>query len=101
MSGQLNKDPYAEDLVFEFDCQDIFKRHAATLRPFVVRRKKWGPITIMGHAVVGPYRGVLSGIEQLSIIIHDLDGVDVEVGAFRVEEIDGIDEGSPPQNGPS
>jgi len=98
MSEPLANDDYAEDLVLEYDCDEIFQRHAATLRPFVVRRKKWGPLTVLGHDVVGPYRGKLSGLEQYSIVIHEPDGVDIEVGAFRVDEIDGIDEGEAPHN---
>jgi hypothetical protein len=101
MSELPNSEPGELHLEFEYDGKEIFRRYAATLRPFVVRRKVRGPLTVMGHAVKGPIRGKLSGADFYSIVIHEEDGVDVSVGLFRADEIDGIEEGPAPQNGAS
>jgi hypothetical protein len=99
MSEPPNKVPDEVDLEFESDGHEIYERLATTLRPFVVRRKVGGPLTVLGHAVEGPYRGK-SGREYYSIVIHDEEG-DIASGTFRADQVDGIEEGPAPQNGAS
>jgi hypothetical protein len=87
--------PFGDELqrVNEIDCdgEEIFRRHAATLRTFVVRHKKYGTFTVRGQYVKGPYRGK-SGTEYYAVIINESGHEVAAGGIFTAADVDGIEE---------